>query len=500
MPDRCNSRSPCRSTPTRQASTSRPSAWLQAKGRAALDQAKTALREEKDGPAKLCAESFIARGLGVFALQVPYSACWPQAQVHLQRSLKHHPFNASSMYLLGMIKMEDWEPDLEQAVLLMARSIVLDPDFRGPYVNLGAAFLRLGSSEAAMCQPFVRAASWLPHTRGSWEVLREAGLRMGRVLAAKGLVGFASLDVVFFENPGFDASRLAQEREATPAVIGSDTPLEPEHLMFRELRSPSPAMSAGSAEGRCAASLPESRQADYELAQQLQDMQPGHHNLNPVALMLAAPPEAASPLSRFACWVVDVDARLTDEAAALFPLQFVAQVRPEVSSGAFRLTAEAPQQEDNQGTSEESNQRPQRWALVSHVARCPGLDRMSYQSLFQAAKMRGVSFDLFHNVGCVFTFLDVFGSLFSLLAVEKTPEHCARRLAAALAALAEGQGPRGQQAARAKAAAPRDAPLPPCRETEATDGLAVADVQAALRQALKRWAERPRPLGDSMAP
>mmetsp|Transcript_106950 Transcript_106950/g.345108 ORF Transcript_106950/g.345108 Transcript_106950/m.345108 type:complete len:270 (-) Transcript_106950:57-866(-) len=150
MPDRCNSRSPCRSTPTRQASTSRPSAWLQAKGRAALDQAKTALREEKDGPAKLCAESFIARGLGVFALQVPYSACWPQAQVHLQRSLKHHPFNASSMYLLGMIKMEDWEPDLEQAVLLMARSIVLDPDFRGPYVNLGAAFLRLGSSEAAI--------------------------------------------------------------------------------------------------------------------------------------------------------------------------------------------------------------------------------------------------------------------------------------------------------------------------------------------------------------
>ena len=29
----------------------------------------------------------------------------------------------------------------------------------------------LGSSESVMSQPFVRAASWFPHTRGSWEVL-----------------------------------------------------------------------------------------------------------------------------------------------------------------------------------------------------------------------------------------------------------------------------------------------------------------------------------------
>merc|ERR1712050_453607 len=101
----------------------------------------------------------------------------------------------------------------------------------------------LGSSEAVMCQPFVRAASWFPHTRGNWEVLQEVGLRMGRVLAAKGLVGFASVDVVFFENPKFDAARHAKPGSTgTPEVIGSDTPVDPRHLMFSGLRSPSPSI------------------------------------------------------------------------------------------------------------------------------------------------------------------------------------------------------------------------------------------------------------------
>merc|ERR1712050_696304 len=134
-----------------------------------------------------------------------------------------------------------------------------------------------------------------------------------------------------------------------------------------------------------------------------------------------------------------------------------------------------------------------RWALVSHVAHSPGLDKMSYQSLFQAAKMRGISFDLFHNIGCVFTFLDVFHSLFSLLAVEKTPENCAKRLAGAVSALAEGQpAAKGQTGARtnSKISAPRDAPLPPGHETEGGDCLGVTDVQTALRTALRRWSER----------
>lgn len=362
----------------------------------------------------------------------------------------------------------------------------------------------LGSSEALMSQSFVRAASWFPHTQGSWEVLHETGMRMGRVLAAKGLVGFASVDVVFFKNPDFDPALAAEDdREPTPAVIGTDTPVDPQHLMFGGLRSPSPAMSTSSTGGdgrnhsmqQVPPSLPESRQADYELAIQLQELQPQRRARDPVSMMLPSPPQAtASPISQYACWIVDVDARLTDEAAALFPLQFVAQVQPDMATGLFRLTGEAPAAENAEQMSEEERyEKSCRWSLISHVAQSPGLDKMSYQSLFQAAKMRGISFDLFHNIGCVFTFLDVFHSLFTLLCVEKTPENCAKRLTAAVGALAEGQpGKNGQTGARTntKIAAPRDAPLPPGQEMAGGDTISVTDVQMALRTALRRWPER----------
>merc|ERR1712050_537816 len=92
---------------------------------------------------------------------------------------------------------------------------------------------------------------------------------------------------------------------------------------------------------------------------------------------------------------------------------------------------------------EERYEKSCRWALVSHVAHSPGLDKMNYQSLFQAAKMRGISFDLFHNVGCVFSFLDVFHSLFSILAVERTAENCAKKMVTAVTAVADGPGSRG---------------------------------------------------------
>merc|ERR1712078_187653 len=107
--------------------------------------------------------------------------------------------------------------------------------------------------------------------------------------------------------------------------------------------------------------------------------------------------------------------------------------------GDLRLTSDA-QSADASGAQaanagEEDDSKTKRWALVSHTAYTPGMEKMSYQSLFQAAKMRGVSFDLFNNVGCVFTFLDVFSSLFSLLAIERTAEACAKRLASAIAAV-----------------------------------------------------------------
>eukprot|EP00971_Amphidinium_carterae_P175100 3471213-Amphidinium_carterae.1 len=61
-------------------------------------------------------------------------------------------------------------------------------------VEPNASVYILGTSEAVTAQPFVRVASWYPHTRGSWDVLKEVGMRIGRVLAAKGMIGFASVD------------------------------------------------------------------------------------------------------------------------------------------------------------------------------------------------------------------------------------------------------------------------------------------------------------------
>lgn len=355
----------------------------------------------------------------------------------------------------------------------------------------------LGTSEAVCSQPFIRAASWYPQTRASWQVLREVGTRMGRVLAAKGLVGFASVDVVFFENPEFDASKYAEaDRELTPAVIGTDTPVDADQRMFDFVRSPSPEMSVDDDEANRpnsnAYSLPESRQADYDLAVQLHEG--ANEARDEVSLMLGNRMYAL-PLSRWACWIVDVDAHLTDEAVALFPLQFVAQVKLDQNTGEMRLTPEAQSGQSDQSASttspdEDLDMKTRRWALVSHAAHTPGMEKMSYQSLFQAAKMRGVSYDLHNNVGCLFTFLDVFNSLFSLLAVERTAEACAKRLASAIAAVTEPLGPRGQIGAHAKMSAPRDAPLPVSMEGEAQDGLTISDVQMALRTLLRQFTER----------
>merc|ERR1712093_644497 len=53
-------------------------------------------------------------------------------------------------------------------------------------------------------------------------------------------------------------------------------------------------------------------------------------------------PSATHPSCRFACYVVDVDIRLTDEAAALGPLQFVAQTVFDEQKGDLYLSEAAP--------------------------------------------------------------------------------------------------------------------------------------------------------------
>eukprot|EP00747_Dinoflagellata_sp_TGD_P037807 gnl/TRDRNA2_/TRDRNA2_139301_c2_seq1.p1 gnl/TRDRNA2_/TRDRNA2_139301_c2~~gnl/TRDRNA2_/TRDRNA2_139301_c2_seq1.p1 ORF type:complete len:416 (+),score=72.79 gnl/TRDRNA2_/TRDRNA2_139301_c2_seq1:3-1250(+) len=95
---------------------------------------------DKDTPIYRCAESFVERGLGVVAAITPPGQ-WQKAQEHFQKSVELLPTNATSLYLCGQAELEIG--DTGKAALLMLRAILLDLDFKAPYVNLGVAFLRL---------------------------------------------------------------------------------------------------------------------------------------------------------------------------------------------------------------------------------------------------------------------------------------------------------------------------------------------------------------------
>lgn len=101
------------------------------------ESAESALQLPR-GPARRRVESFINRGLGVFEAR---AGAWPRAVPHLQRSLVMFPTNANSLHLLGMAALFAGKP--AEAADLLNRSLLLDPDGRAPYVNLGVAYLRL---------------------------------------------------------------------------------------------------------------------------------------------------------------------------------------------------------------------------------------------------------------------------------------------------------------------------------------------------------------------
>ncbi|OLP77050.1 hypothetical protein AK812_SmicGene42941 [Symbiodinium microadriaticum] len=93
-------------------------------------------------------ESFLSRCHGVLEARSANKDRWEGAKRHFVKSLKHSPSNANALYLLGMCALELGKP--QEAVSLMTKSLLLDPDFRAPYVCLGVAFLRLKHFEEAI--------------------------------------------------------------------------------------------------------------------------------------------------------------------------------------------------------------------------------------------------------------------------------------------------------------------------------------------------------------
>lgn len=115
--------------------------------RRTVDLARKVLEKAEDGPCKKCAQSFVSRGFGVVDAMTPPGR-WTEAQAHFQKSIECLPANASSLYLQGQAHLERGETKL--AVDLMRRAMILDLDFRAPYVNLGVAYLRLQQFDAAI--------------------------------------------------------------------------------------------------------------------------------------------------------------------------------------------------------------------------------------------------------------------------------------------------------------------------------------------------------------
>jgi len=109
------------------------------KMRQALNLANTVLAKvTAAGSAEKASASFVRRGFGVLEANLQR---WDAAAEQFGLSLSHQPSNASSMYLMGMAKLEFGKPD--EATHFFHHCLLLDLDFKAPYVCLSVALLRL---------------------------------------------------------------------------------------------------------------------------------------------------------------------------------------------------------------------------------------------------------------------------------------------------------------------------------------------------------------------
>mmetsp|Transcript_81639 Transcript_81639/g.141410 ORF Transcript_81639/g.141410 Transcript_81639/m.141410 type:complete len:457 (+) Transcript_81639:892-2262(+) len=115
--------------------------------RQVMGMAAAVLVEAENTVVKRLVQSYVERGYGVFyALQPP--GFFDLAAQRFEHSVEQHPANATSLYLIGMCALEKGET--VKAESYFHKSLLLDLDFKAPYVNLGVAYIRLGKWDAAI--------------------------------------------------------------------------------------------------------------------------------------------------------------------------------------------------------------------------------------------------------------------------------------------------------------------------------------------------------------
>jgi len=102
-------------------------------------QEKTA--EMQDGPGKSCVVSFTKRAQGVLEAKMRGPEQWKQIEHLFQTSLSELPTNANALFCLGAAALQGGRS--EDAAQIFNRALLLDPDFKAPYVMLGVAYIRM---------------------------------------------------------------------------------------------------------------------------------------------------------------------------------------------------------------------------------------------------------------------------------------------------------------------------------------------------------------------
>jgi len=119
--------------------------------RVLLEKVKQLIDRPREPVMKDCVLSFLKRCYGVLNAKeadTNFADRWNQSLDDLRDSLRRMPCNANTLYLLGMAALDQGR--MEEARNYLNRSLLLDPDHRATYVNLGVAYLRLGSYGSAV--------------------------------------------------------------------------------------------------------------------------------------------------------------------------------------------------------------------------------------------------------------------------------------------------------------------------------------------------------------